>query len=154
MITIPIPGNLYFELKVDVVEHDILLLIRMDALDRFGLYVINVPDMLLHDNALYTILLERKKGHLYYTWGEDEVLFTVSELKRMHQGFYHPSAEKLFNLIRRADPRDTTAETRKILNNISRRCSNCQLHVPRPLRFTTTISEGVVLNQMVILNLM
>nr|AHF58602.1 polyprotein [Chondrus crispus] len=154
VIRIPIPGNLYVELKVDVVEHDIPLLIGLDALDRFGLYVNNVQDMLVHDNSRWTIPLERKKGHLYYTWGEDEVLFTVSELKRMHQGFYHPSAEKLFNLIRRADPRDATTETRKILNNISQQCSNCQLHAPRPLRFTATIPEGIVFNRMAILDLM
>lgn len=95
-----------------------IFLIGLDALDRFGLYDTNVQEMLVHDSSQCKLPLKRDKGHLYYTYGEEEVVFTVSELKKVHQGFYHPSAEKLYNLIRLADPPDVTPEAKKTLNHL------------------------------------
>ena len=72
----------------------------------------------------------------------------------MHQGFYHPSAEKLLNLIKRAEPKHATPEVRALLKDISERCRICQYHSPKPRRFTASINEGIVFNRVVILDLM
>lgn len=129
------------------------MLIGLDALDRNGLYVNNVRNLLIHDSAGWGVNLRRKHGHVHHEW-PDEVLFTLAELKQMHCGFYHPSVYKLFNLIKRADPDSATMQTRKLLEEISQQCRNCQFHAPRPLKFFATIPDGIAFNRQVILDLM
>ena len=153
VVRIPVPGNAYLELKVDVVHPNVPLLMGLDAMDKFTVYVNNVQNLLVHDKLGWAIPLQRINGHVYYKW-EEEVLFTISELKKMHLGLYHPSTEKLINLIRRANSQDATGETSKILEQIAAQCRTCQYHSPRPTTFKATVPGGIVFNRQVILDLM
>jgi len=42
-------------------------------------------------------------------------LFTRTQLQKLHRQFFHPSAEKLYNLLKRSRPEATTPATRKVL---------------------------------------
>lgn len=154
IVRIPTPSRGYIEIQVDVVRPNIPLLIGLDALDKFGLYVNNVRNLLVHDNYGWGTSLERSNGYVYFKWGGNDILFTIWELKKMHLGFYHPSTEKLFNLIRSANLSDATPRTQDLLQHISYQCKFCQFHAPGPLRFTATIPGKIVFNLCVILDLM
>lgn len=60
----PIPGHSFIEVRVDVVAYNIPMLLGLDALDKFGIYVNNVKDVLVHDRAGWTIPLTRKARHV------------------------------------------------------------------------------------------
>jgi hypothetical protein len=58
------------------------------------------------------------------------------ELKKLHRQCFHPSADKLYNLIRRARPEMAGDETRKSLHEITATCHSCQTIARKLLAFT------------------
>ena len=57
----------------------------------------------------------------------------------MHRGFSHPTAEKLYDLLKVAKPDEVDSETKKVLDEISKYCEICQRNARPPLRFKVTI---------------
>lgn len=108
VVRLLIPGHSFIEVKVDVVKPNIPMLIGLDALDANGMYVNNIQNLLVHNDTKWGIPLVRKAGHVYCEW-DNQILFTINELRKMHVGFYHPSTCKIFNLISRAHPLAATA---------------------------------------------
>lgn len=49
----------------------------------------------------------------YYEY-ENEILFILTELKKVHYGFYNLVIDKLFNLIRRANLEDATDQKKQL----------------------------------------
>lgn len=66
-----------------------------------------------------------KLGHLYYDWGP-EVLFTGTELMKVHRHYHIPDSERLYSVIRRADPSITSPQVLQELRRISVTCDLCQ----------------------------
>jgi len=61
----------YLPLHVDVVPLDVPLLLGLDTLDKYGLYVNNVTNYLVSDGRGIAVPLQRKGGHIYLVWGAD-----------------------------------------------------------------------------------
>ena len=113
-IRIPTSDESFLFLDIDVVQANVPMLVGLDILDRYYLVPDNVENLLVDKKANWKMPITRKFGHLYLEWDFSEVLYTKTELKRMHLHFFHPSATKLFNLISRAKPEDATPETREL----------------------------------------
>ena len=62
VVRIPTPGDAFIEIKVDIVAANIPLLIGLDALDQFSLYINNVQNLLVHDKLRWAIPLTRQGG--------------------------------------------------------------------------------------------
>ena len=78
------------------------------------------------------------------------VNFTRAQLEKLHKNFFHPSVEKLFNLIKRARPDEATQETRQILEEVSSNCDLCQRIKIGPKRFGVALgSENKIFNESV-----
>ena len=131
------------EFLVDIVDADVPLLIGLDILDAYNLVVNNVDNRLEqrtkagfnhNSNVMWTIPLVRKRGHLFVEF-DYVVSFTFAELKKLHRSFVHPSAEKLFQLIRRAQPANADTNTKRTIQEISDRCGTCQMFGKKPLSF-------------------
>ena len=97
--------------------------------------------------------LDRKFGHMFLMWPE-HILFTTAELTRMHKHFYHPSANKLFNLLKRAVPEEATSETLRVLKEISGRCDPFQRMGTKPITFQVAMPDDIVFNHQLALDLM
>ena len=83
-------------------------------------------------------LVRAKSNHAYARIGNRQpvdIHFTRSQLVRLHRHFFHPSVEKLFNLISKARPEEATQETKRILYDITKRCDPCQRIQNAPHRF-------------------
>ena len=81
--------------------------------------------------------------------------YTRQQLSKLHQSFFHPSVDKLFNLIRRSKPDEADAETRRILEDITSRCDPCQRIQTGPKRFRVSFgSEDTVFNERVLIDIM
>ena len=139
-ICIPTPGNSFFPVQVDVVSADSPLLLGLDLLDDCRIYFSNVKNLLCFPDINWEIPISRKLGHAYVEWKTlDSILFTRSELLRLHRGFQHPHQDKLLNLLKRARPADLDPQTRSILREISESCDTFQRLGPRPIRFKATL---------------
>ena len=81
--------------------------------------------------------------------------YTTTQLKRLHKQFAHPSATKLYNLLRRAGLQTVDNDTLERLQDILKRCEPCQRFRNAPLRFRVTLGyEDVRFNSRVYLDIM
>ena len=125
--------------EVDVVATDVQALLGLDVLDNESLVVDSVTNRLIkrvsftrddgstgvHDE--WSIPVRRHKGHIYAAIDcPHELFFTKAHLLKMHRSFLHPSAQKLYNLLKRARPENATPETLESLKELTRRCVPCQ----------------------------
>ena len=140
-IRIPTPNTGFLEIQADVVSADVPLLIGIDTLDKFKLVADNVRNILECRTQQWSLPITRLHGHMYITWDPCTVLFTRNELKRIHKHMWHPSASKLYNILKRTHPKDTTCDTLKILEEISAACSTCTTLSRNPHRFRVTLPK-------------
>jgi hypothetical protein len=119
-IRIPTLNGGFLPVNVDVISINVPFSIGLDFLDREGLNCMTVENKLTCLKGNWSVPLESKLGHVYWKWDHDTVLFTKSELQRLHLQFYHPSVRKLYNLIRRAKPHEATSDTRALLEEKQR----------------------------------
>jgi len=112
-IQVPTPKGSFMALKVDVVPADVPFLIGLDVLDHFGLTLNSVENSIQCPSGEWEMPVVQKLGHAYIEWGtEKKVMFTKSELLRLHRGFQHPADNKLLNLLKLARPEELDQETR------------------------------------------
>lgn len=86
----------------------------------------------IHSKAYHT-------DHSNRTRNQEFVLYSKNELRRLHYHFYHPAPTQLYNLIKRAQPSHATQEARRLLEDISAECAQCQDFHTGPLRFRVSI---------------
>ncbi|PXF39742.1 hypothetical protein BWQ96_04444 [Gracilariopsis chorda] len=116
----------------------------------------------------WTQRLTHQNGHLYWTWDLEALrtatssiayayasaLFTLPELRKLRYHFFHPTAQKLYNLIKQAHPEHLTPTTRKTLEDISCACATCTTFSSKPLRFRVSMpADNLVFNQELSLDL-
>jgi hypothetical protein len=103
ILRIPIPTPIRIrELSVDAVDLDIPILLGLDSLDAMKAYINTVANTL--EGINWNMSLLRHAGHVYLPVPASEYHFSRNELKQLHRAFYHPSAAKLYQLIRKAKP--------------------------------------------------
>ena len=131
------------------------MLLGLDLLDANKLYANNVDNELCSSALGFKIPITRKFGHMYIEWPTSSVLFTRSELVKLHRQFKHPSAEKLYNLLKRSKVADVDSDTRRLLEEITKSCNTCATFSRPPQRFRVTIPpDEIVFNKEVALDLM
>ncbi len=130
-------------------------LFGLEMMKKVGWYANEVTnEFCSHANRELTAPLVFKLGHLYLEWAQSVVLYTRVELGKLHRRFAHPSAEKLFNLLRRAQPDNLTPETRRVLEDIVARCDSCQRMAPKPFVFQVSMPDNIVFNHEILMDLM
>jgi len=142
----------YLPLHVDVVPLDVPLLLGLDTVDKYGLYVNNVTNYLVSDGRGIAAPLQRKGGHIYLVWGAD-VHYSVAELDRIHRHFSHPHPDRLFAVLRQAGDPHGTAETRAQLAALTQACQECLAQAPSRFRVALP-HDDIVFNRLILLDIM
>jgi hypothetical protein len=160
-ISIPTPEG-SIEILVDVVDAPVPFLIGLDILDEYKLVCNNVDNRLerrelcngTESSIRWTIPIVRKGGHLFVECNRiSSVLMSDVQLLKIHKQFGHPSPEKLYDLIRRADPE--TDVKKATLQGISRECGTCQRFSKKPLcRQVSLPNDNVIFNRQVDLDIL
>ena len=153
----------------DIVQADVPALLGMDVLDREELVADTVFHRLAHRAAydiedgrkmyvdFWFIPLKRSISRHVYAPVDPGIRtnFTRAQLHKLHRQFYHPSADKLFNLLLKARPEQATTETLEILKDISKICDPCQRIKPAPVRFRVSFgAENVRFNERILMDIM
>jgi hypothetical protein len=142
------------ELAINVVDLDVPTLLVLDSLDAMNAYLNTVDNTLVGSN--WSLPLVRKTGHVYLPVPALDYYFSRTELRKLHRAFYHPSAAKLYQLIRQAKPDDSGKHTFEVLEEISRSCDACQRISRKPVNFAVggTEEEEIRFNRVLLLDLM
>lgn len=106
-------------------------------------------DLMMKDQKPVAALI-RKYGHLWMTLGHFESLLiyeniyeppicylTEQQIKNCHRRWGHPSAARMWKVLRRAGHEVDI----NIINLISKFCQDCQLNANKPLRFKFTLAN-------------
>jgi hypothetical protein len=80
--------------------------------------------------------------------------FSSAQLHRLHKHFFHPSAAKLLNLLRRGYPESLTYDTRRILQEINSSCETCVRYSSAPITFQVRMPDEVAFNKEIRIDLM
>ncbi len=67
-IRIPYATGRHIYAVIDVINIDVPLLLRLDILKKYKLYLNNVDNLLLCVDPKWSAPIVRKKGHVYYEW--------------------------------------------------------------------------------------
>lgn len=113
----------------------------------------NVDNLLVNKGEKWTMQITRKRGQLYLELNEREVLYTARELRKTRLHFFHPSKNKLFNLIARANLGNPDRETKEMLKFLTEACTTCQRFYPKPQTFQVCVPGNKALNQEIALHL-
>jgi len=81
-VRIPKPNNGYIEVRIDIVDADIPMIIGLDILDKETLLADNTENLLIHKKEGWKMPLSRKAGHLYLEWNYAEVLYKEASCRK------------------------------------------------------------------------
>lgn len=140
-VRMPIKKGYYLQFWVHVIEADIPLLLRLDLLDRHRLAPDNVDSILVSKVEGWIVPIVRAHGHLFVRWDLHEVIYTRTELERLHLHFFHLSKQKLLNLLKLGTPGRLKGETGNIIQDIIDRCEGCKCFGMRPYRFRVSLLD-------------
>ena len=144
----------YFEYPSDIVPIDVPILFGLDLMKKYRVTVDEVENTIEQKDRGWKASLKFKKGHLYREWPRSVVLFTRSELEKLHRRFAHPTTTKMMNLLRKANPENIDKRTRYILEQIYKSCDPCQRMSPKPFVFQVSMPDDIMFNNEVIVDLM
>jgi Reverse transcriptase (RNA-dependent DNA polymerase) len=143
-------------LQVDVVDADIPLLLGLDFMDNMNVTA-NTLTNRLESREGWSLPLTRHGGHVYLEWEQlHATMFSSEQLRKLHRQFFHPSADKLYNLLKRARPEDASEETRALLQEITESCHFCQMMARKPITFSVGSAKDpdITFNREVALDIM
>lgn len=127
-ILIPTPDT-SIEIDVDVVEENIILLIRIYKIDKYQIQPLILGNTLWFKLHNWKISLIRKIDHVYLEWspGFYSSFYSPKEticqqLERLHRHFIHPLARKIYELLKKAKVEDLPADILDTLKVISEKC--------------------------------
>jgi len=79
-IRVPITAEFIIIMAVDVIKLNVPLLLGLDTLDWYKMYVNNVTDELVCMNEGVSLPTTRSDGHVYYSWEwNPDILYTFPE---------------------------------------------------------------------------
>ncbi len=83
------------------------------------------------------------------------IFFTRAQLMKLHGQFAHPTATRLYNILRRAPPEETSAENVGVLDDRTKLCDPCQRIQRGPNRFRVSFgAEDTRFNEIVVMDVM
>lgn len=87
--------------RVNVPHANISFLVGLDLLDKYGLHINNIHNILYCPRLNLEVPLERKRGYIYLLWDNDStVLYTRPDFVKFHETFSHPASHKFFKLLK------------------------------------------------------
>jgi hypothetical protein len=155
-IQIPVPGpTKLIKLLFEVVDLDIPLMLGLEFLEKHKLNPLSVHNKLWSVDGNWTMPIVRKNGHLYLCWDNTHVVnYSRTKLDRLHRRFFHPSAEKLWNLLNSAYPDAMCSDTLSLLKEISSSCEACLRYSTAPISFQLRMQDEIAFNKELELDLM
>ncbi len=110
-----VEGYGYFEYTSHIVDDDIQRLLGLKIQPQLRATTVKNDNGLdyIEFPILFRLPLTFKRGHLFYEFPANEVLFSETELYKLHRNLGHSSAETTFKTLERAYPIEKTQDKKK-----------------------------------------
>lgn len=155
---VPIPtGSTGINIKTHIVPINVPFLVVLDVLIENGIKLDFETHQMVGAEGKWSVPMHYVSGHVYIRPKSviNRCNFTMSQLKKMHYHFMHPSSGKLFNLIKKGYPAKANQSVNNMLEKISRACEVCNEHSIPPFRFRASIPEGnITFNREIAIDIM
>lgn len=153
-IIIPIT-DFPFCIRAPVLLLDIPLLIGLDMMRELRLSRCPSDCCLIHVDTGNKYPLKNDE-HLVLQWSALPItsFYTKGQIRRLHKHFIHPSASKLYELLRKASSNELESDIRKLIEEISRSCATCAEINDRPVSFSVRTPDSVIFNQQLLIGIM
>jgi hypothetical protein len=146
-----------------IVQADTPFLLCLTDMDKLEVYYNNLTNKLVTPKG--PVLITRRFGHPFLLWDEplellltnsleqNPCLFTATELRWLHRCFGHPTAERLYSILKRAGHENVHRES---IEYLTKYCAQCQKHGKSPGRFKFTLrtDEDPVFNYCILVDVM
>lgn len=147
-------NKIILQFNIHIIEVSVPLLLSLADMNRLGIFYNSLTSQLVHSEAGKTTQIERFYGHPFIRWyALQHSFFTYAELKRLHKRFGHSHSDKLLNLLKGFELENIDADTRAILEDITRRCNPCQTYAQAPRRFKFALREDKDFDRSVFLDI-
>lgn len=83
----------------------------------------------------------RENKVLFYQRKRAHALFPYAKLSQLHSSLGHPSASTLYNVLKRARPKEVSESVKGALHRLNTRCEICFEMANRPKRFELTVGN-------------
>lgn len=138
-----------------IVDADTLILLSIDDMDRLGIYLQNLDNVLVHRNSGKKANIVRLDAHPYLHWNFLIFShFTYAKLWRLHRQFGHPHDHQLANVLKRAEISTVTTDTKSMLEKIERSFALFQEYAQHPRHFRFTLRNDVDFKQNIYIDIL
>ena len=146
-VRIPVHDSGFICIRASVVEVNVPLLLGLENMMHYKM-VLDVDEKTLYSKLQgWKLDLRIKYGHLYLEW-DVGTLFTKTELRKVHNHFYHPEPDRLYALFKRADPSSASPQLMSDLEKLNAVCDTCQREGYPPHRFRVSLpGDNTVFNR-------
>jgi hypothetical protein len=158
-------GSLYVDMLLSCVEFhvvraDMLFLLSLADLDRLGVYLNNIENVLVISTNKYPVI--RRFSHLFLIWKINpstyicnsittkEYFLTDVELRRLHRRFGYPSVKRLQRMLEHAGHNDIDKE---IIEKLTKYYEHYQKHGRSPGRFRFNLQNDTQFNYSIIVDI-
>ena len=131
---IPTPNGSYLKIDMRVLSTDVHMLLGLDVLDRKSIVANNVHNELEAMHAGWTMPPQGNSEICTYL-GVPNTFLPRTELLKLHRHFRHPSADKLYAVIKRVRKDQAESSTLELLRKISKGWITCETFSAPPQRF-------------------
>ena len=152
--TIPVPFSaigVTITVEFQIIGEDVPSLLSLADIKRNMLDVKLLENRIELDGKSQGLVFEN--GFIIHRWRNTDTLsalYTEQEIRRLHRSFGHPSAQALYNILKRARPSDIKDTALREITRIAEECSTCKENAGRPRRFRLTVgAEDLRFNHVV-----
>ncbi len=149
---LPTPDGQSAHFNADVIDANVPLVLGLNTLDDHNLLANTREHALVQKD--WSIALVRDQGHIWLKWPE-EIFYTRSQLLKLHRHYKHPSAGKLFSLLKKVNPDKLPPTTLSVLKDIQKDCDPCEIIDSKQLRFQVGSGDvsDIVFNREIVMDI-
>ena len=111
-------------------------------MDQFGFNYQSGHKILERMSDSYQAPVEMRNG-LPFLLFETVGFFSTSQLRAMHRNLGHPTIEKQMKILETAGVKDLSADTRKVIESLTKQCKHARLKKAKPRRYLFSLRDDV-----------
>ena len=135
-------------IEFHIVEADTPFLLCLRDMDTLKVQYDNLRNVLVQGKRLVPVI--RRFGHPFLLWDDSSMSsflldihcnLSQTELRQLHRRFGHPSANRLYSLLKKSGHEDIDHEA---IEKLTKFCQTCQKHGESPRRFKFTLRDDSI----------
>lgn len=128
------PDGSHIPIIVHVVKSYIPLLVVIEILHEYKLTLDFGQRSISDYKGKWELPMVRKFGHIFMEWKKRRICYTAAELTRLHLHFFHPTADRLFSVVKKLRPEKSGAGFLRTIKDLTEACRSCKTYSKRPFR--------------------